>query len=519
MAFLGLVSRKEHERVARELAAIKAGRETYEPWQLNTAGAEKFNMPDPSVYGNQADLYRKLSWVMLAVDLTASAGALTPFEVKRLIEDREPKDLPGHAFEKLLQRPNDLDSRYEFLYATIAFFKLTGNAYWWLNRESENAPPDEMWLIPSNMIIPVPDEKLYLRGYRYFPGNGKEIFLKPHEITHFKRFNPASRFVGLSVIESIAMTAQGQLAMEKYNTELFAVNNGRLPGILAFKEMVENSTWSKIKEDTREAAKNRDYLMLRGAGDGVNWLQNSITNREMEFLAGMAANKENIMTAIAPGSFTMLSENSTQANSVVGRASFNELTVYPMHVMMGEKITTSILTSYSGRELIGCFEDIRVADKDQEFKEQELYQQTHTVDEIRTEKYGDEPIGDERGKMLVSQINSATGKPEQPSYNPVNNVKPDESLNQPEPDTQPAANDANKAMQEDMARWQRKAMKKIGSFVPFDSAVIPMSVRAHIEGNLPACKTEADVRRVFSTNGGSDAAAVIEGIRLALKGG
>lgn len=496
---IGLVSKESHSKLLQEIESLKANLPQYERWQLETAGAEKFNLPDPSVYGNQADLYRKLSWVLLAVDLTAAAGALTPFEVKRILSGKEPKDIPNHEFELLLSRPNELDSRYEFLYATIAFFKLTGNAYWWLNKKDEYSVPDEMWFIPSQMIIPVPDEHMYLKGYMYYPGNGREIFLEPHQIVHFKRFNPFSRFIGLSAIEAVAMVANGDLGMQEWNTRLFKENNARLPGVLTFEQMIADPQWAKIKDDTREAAKKRELLMLRGVGQGgVQWLQNSISQREMEFLEGRRANKEEIMTTIAPGSYTMLSENATQANSVVGRASFNELSVYPMHVMMSEKITNSILPLYGGRPLIGMFEDIRVTDKDLELREQDAFERTHTLKEIREEWYGDDPLGDERDDLLPSQITQTSGQPEpEPPANPVNNVQPETPM-QEQPDTQPNEADAQEPMKADLARWQRKAMKRIGQIVPFDSDVIPYPVRERIEKGLPACKTELDVRGLFS---------------------
>lgn len=497
MGIFGLVSQKDYNKLIEEIQSLKASSPQWERWQLETAEAERFNLPDPSVYGNQADLYRKLSWVLLAVDLVASAASLTPFSVARVISGKEPKDIPNHPFEELLAHPNELDSRYEFLYATISFWTLTGNAYWWLNRPDANTPPAEMWFIPSQMIIPVPDENMFLKGYMYYPGNGREIMLDPHEIVHFRRFNPFSRFVGLSAIEAIALVAQGDVGMQEWNTRLFKENNARLPGILSFKDMIADPTWNKIKEDTREASKKRELLMLRGVGDNVNWLQNAVSQREMEFLAGRKANKEEIMSTIAPGSYTMLSENSTEANSIVGRAAFSEYAVYPKHVLMAEKITSAILPAYGGRQLIGHFEDIRVTDKDMKLREQEKFEQSHTLKEVREEIYGDIPLGDERDNLLISQINSATGKVE-PPVNEVNNVKPDNKEAEVMDDKQPKDNEANKAMREDLSRWQRKALKKVGSFVPFDSDAIPLHVRTQIESALPSCKSDIEVRRVFA---------------------
>lgn len=498
MGLFGIPTKKELNAIKSELEAIKAQRQKWEQWQLQTAEAESYTLPDPSVYENQADLYRVLSWVLLAIDITASSAALTPFSVARIIAGKEPKDIPNHEFELLLNHPNELDSRFEFLYATIAFYRLTGNAYWWLNSKDKDTPPDEMWFIPSSMIIPVPDKYMYLRGYMYYPGTGAEIFLEPHEIVHFKRFNPLNRFVGLSAVESIALVSSGDLGMQQYNTTLFANNNGRLPSVMTFEQMIADPTWEKIKSDTRDAAKNREMLMLRGVGQGgVNWLQNAVTQREMEFIDGRKFNKEEIMTTLAPGSYTMLSENATQANSVVGRASFNELTVYPMHVMMNEKITNSILPRYGGRQLVGRFEDVRVTDKDMKLREQEAFERSHTMKEVREEIYGDDPLGDERDDLLVSQVGSSSGGITEP-VEPVNNVSPDNVMEET-PDEEPQDNEANKAMRDDLARYQRKAIKRIGQAVKFDSDNIPDYIREQIESELPSCKTEADVRKVFAS--------------------
>lgn len=498
MGLFGIPTKKELNAIKSELEAIKAQRQKLEQWQLQTAEAESYTLPDPSVYENQADLYRVLSWVLLAIDITASSAALTPFSVARIIAGKEPKDIPNHEFELLLNHPNELDSRFEFLYATIAFYRLTGNAYWWLNSKDKDTPPDEMWFIPSSMIIPVPDKYMYLRGYMYYPGTGAEIFLEPHEIVHFKRFNPLNRFVGLSAVESIALVSSGDLGMQQYNTTLFANNNGRLPSVMTFEQMIADPTWEKIKSDTRDAAKNREMLMLRGVGQGgVNWLQNAVTQREMEFIDGRKFNKEEIMTTLAPGSYTMLSENATQANSVVGRASFNELTVYPMHVMMNEKITNSILPRYGGRQLVGRFEDVRVTDKDMKLREQEAFERSHTMKEVREEIYGDDPLGDERDDLLVSQVGSSSGGITEP-VEPVNNVSPDNVMEET-PDEEPQDNEANKAMRDDLARYQRKAIKRIGQAVKFDSDNIPDYIREQIESELPSCKTEADVRKVFAS--------------------
>jgi HK97 family phage portal protein len=511
MAIFGLVSKTEHDKLIQELEALKTSAARYERWMLETADAEKFNLPDPSVYENQADSYRISSWVALAVDLAASAVALPKFSVERILKNEEAQDIPSHPFELLLSRPNDKDSRFELLYATIAQIKLTGNCYWWMNAASEFAPPDEMWILPSHMVIPLPDERDFLRGYMYYPGNGREIFLEPHEVVHFKRYNPFSMFIGLSVIESLVYAIRGDLAMQEWQTNYYGKNNARLPGVMTFDQMIADPTWEKIKQDTREASRKRELLMLRGVGEGgVKWLQNASSQRDMEYLAGREYNKEEIMSLIAKGSYAMLSDNATQANAVVARASFYELEIYPLLIALGEKISNHILPRY-GDNLHGLFEDVRMADEDLKMRRQEAFERSHTIEEVRREFYGDDPIGDERDNLLPAQVRISAGG--QPALNKVNQAQPDKTMEQPTPETRPEA----VKMGEDLERWKRKALKKIGRAVPFESEYIPSDIHDKIQALLPACKSEADIRQLFASIDTSQAEIALAAIKQALR--
>lgn len=536
MAIFGLMTKTEAAAMVQQ--AVKAAVSGSMPeWLLQTADAQRFQLPDPSVYGNQADLYRKLSWVLQAVDNTAKAAAVTKFSVAREIAGKEPKDIPNHPFEMLLKHPNPLDSRFEFLYGTSAYWDLTGNAYWWLNRAAETAAPDELWILPSHMITPIPDENMYLRGYYYYPGNGAELILEPWEVVHFRRFNPFSRFVGLSAVEAIAVTAAGLLGMQEWNTKLFNDSNGLLPGIIAFEQMVDQGVWDKIKADMRTAKQKREMMLLRGVGQGgVNWLQNAVSQRDMEFLDGIKASGKEIMDTLAPGLYTWLSGESTYANAGANRAAFNELTLYPKLTLVGEKITNEILPMYAKnspspeRALTGYFEDVRFVDRELKLREEERFAATHTVEEIREEFYGDDPLGDERDKLLPSQINASSGgiqEPPAPPTPPRANDQQPEQIDTPETvneDAQPQADTPAKAALDDLSRYQRKAVKKLGKPVEFTSDILPADMLTGIKAQLEGCTTEAAVKAVFDTarerlkpRQKQDAATVLRGIELGLQ--
>ena len=86
-------------------------------WLLPESEAAGWTMPDPQVYANQADYYRKLSYIGTVVDIVADACIDSDFD----IEDVEGTEDDAHPFIMLLDKPNPYDSRTEFLRAHFAY--------------------------------------------------------------------------------------------------------------------------------------------------------------------------------------------------------------------------------------------------------------------------------------------------------------------------------------------------------------------------------------------------------------
>lgn len=516
-------------------------------WLLAEASGEKFNIPDGSLPANQADLMRRLSWVNIAVTTTARAAAVLPLNVLEMDGERN-KDIPNHPFEQLLNMPNPLQSRYEFIEGTLSWRLLTGNCYWWLNRSSQEEEPAEMWIIPSNHIQPVPDENLYLKGYIYDSGQGGEFALDLWEVAHFKSFNPVNPFVGLSPIEALAIVAEGDLDMQTWNTELFGENNARLPGILAFADSIPDPDWEKIKRDTDVNAKKRQLMLLRNVrAGGVNWIQATATQREMEFLSGRKSNRQEIFDGFGPGLYAMLSENATEANARTAKATFTEFTLWPLLTSIAEKIANDILPAY-GENLKAEFDDPRIVDRAMELQEMTTYALTHTIDEIREKYYEDDKLekitkldGDKRGYMLPAQISPNT--PIEESEEPEPMVQPGQTLPGEQPVTdgmeQPGEEmgedesgqneqpiEENPELAAEMKRWERKALKALKAgkspAVEFVSEIIQPFLFARMETELAECTTAEEVKALFQRATskpaqGNEITALLEGIRLGVE--
>jgi phage portal protein BeeE len=506
MSIFGLATRKEQKQQIDD--AVKQAMSKLPQWLLQTAGAETYALPDPSMYGNQAELYRRLSWVLAAVMHVASEAALASGQVMQR-KGEESEGIQNHPFEERLAVPNPLDSHYEFLYATVAMKKLTGNAYWWLNRTSENATPDEIWLIPSHMIRPLPDQQMYIKNYLYNPGSGREIALEPWEIVHFRSFNPFSRFVGLSAIESLAMTAKTMLGMEKVSSSYYNEGGGRAPAFLLFAEMIGEDQWARIKEDTKAAARDRQLMMLRGTGSGdVTLLQNAVSQKDQELLGQMDAAREEIFTVLAPGLASMLDVSATEANALAGRATFKERAVYPELVAIQEKITTVILPSY-GDKLFYEYDDIRWADRQMELSEMAQYEKTHTIEEIRKKYYNDAALGDDRDLLFPIQL------------------KPTASIQQPAAPTQQPAIEQPVAMPAQNAelgpeqvkalveidRWEEKS-KKAKKLTAWHAVNLPTDIHAAVKAGEMTFAQAREKIKASVAPARSEANNILEAIRL-----
>ena len=473
-----------------------------------TAEAEKWTIPDYQLYANQVSLYAKLSWINAAVRLVSQTAAAAPLNVMQYSEEKE-ADIISHPFEDRLKRPNPLQSRSEFLEASFSSYIMTGNCYWWINMVGGSIA--ELWVLPSKYIKPVPDENMYIRGYAYKPaGYAEPIPIEVRNIVHFKTWNPYNEFVGLSLMESIAIAAEGDMAMQYQNARTYKEEGGRLPSVLSFADQIGDVEWEKIKRDVRQHEAERRMMLLRGTGTGqMQWIQNSMSNRDMEYLESRTFTKEEIWSVIAPGMSSMLAVNATEANSKTGKATFAEYAIYPRHVAFSEKITNDLLPLY-GDNLVCEFEDVRISDKILEIQEQTEYAKTHTIDEIRERYYGDKPIGDERGVLLPAQVSSIT--PRELVDEPMN-IEPNQT---PAPEREKEVDgggfDENEDRQqeresaagygEEIKAWERKAVNRIKAQKALDfdfiANEIPERVQNIIKSALAECKSADDVREVFS---------------------
>ena len=482
---------------------VKAGQQ-YPPVALQMARDMQYSVPDGSLYQTQVALYQKLTAISTVIDITAEACAGVPFSVKRRTGEDE-TDIPNHPYELRLEQPNELQSRFEFLRDYFAYRKLTGNVYVYLNRSNEKEPPAELWIIPTHLCKPVPDGQSFTKGYKV---QGLDALLEPWQVMHDKSFNPNNPFVGLSAIESLAVVSRGDYAQQVYSTATYDKNNAKIPGAFAFADMVNDLDWEKMQADARSkwgGMNQSGPMWLRGVGaGGVQWLQMAISPKDMQALDQRNHTVKEIFGKLGPGLLSVLSENSTEANALAGKATFAEYALWPMLQQSAQKITRSILPAY-GEGLIGEFDDIRKGDQVLELAQQKEYSLTHTVNEVRKEYYGEEPI--EGGDVPVAAW-AAASKPAPTFPSQFGGAQPSVALSMLDAgvDAMPDMATMSAEVPAELKAWEHWAVKRIGRTGgrEFEPRAIPILQAARIQNALKSCATANDVQQLFTVERGDD---------------
>jgi len=477
------------DRIASSIGYVK--KEAPQPapeWYTASAAVNMYGgIPDPSIYGNQADFYRKLSWVNIAVNLVSYAAASVDYQVKKYVGDK-PNPVINHPFERLLRRPNPEQDRFDYFQSIFAYLLLTGNSYIYKVQENETTPPIELWVIPTPNIKPVLSEKLGISHYEYDAGLSKIIKIPKYRIDHLKTFNPNNLFVGLSPVESIGMVAHGDLKMQEWNTNFFAKQNAKIPGALAFKDNIDDAAFNKVKREVQEqwgGTSRFGPMLLRNVGVGVNWIEMGMSQADMEFIGGRNMNRDEIFSVYAPGLLSMISPDSTEASARIGKATFTEYTLYPYLKMVDEKFTNNILPLY-GDDLVFEHEDPRVTDNLLRLRQMREYATTHTINETREKYWDDKPLPDEKGNQFASEISS---------FNSGGDFQFRDRQGGEDTDIRGDA-----TSQEEMKAWRNFEVRHFGKKTKRDFVCEYISIPAEnrIRGELRQCNSVDEIKDVFN---------------------
>lgn len=185
-----------------------------------------------------------------AVSQVAQAAAGIPLLVYRRttrggetgwIEDQ------GHDLQALLDRPNPLQGRAEWIEEMVANYLLAGDAFALAVGPGPNAPPRELWTLQPDLVSVRARARVgEISAFEYGTA-GKTTVYTPEEVLWLRAYNPTDRLSGLAPGKAAARSIDTNNAALKFNKAI--LENGGFAGtVLETADSVPDEQIRRLRE-------------------------------------------------------------------------------------------------------------------------------------------------------------------------------------------------------------------------------------------------------------------------------
>lgn len=244
-------------------------------------------------------------------------GSIPRFVYKTSKAEEKADDRLEGPLTELINRPNEYESQDAFFAKLRAYYKVCGESFIWLNRgvsadgvedyqERLKMPVLEMFVLPANKIIVVPDETLF-GVYGYILETNSRFAIHKADVIHWKALNLNFDAASKDQLRGMSPLKAGFKTLEQNNSATDAAvrmyQNDGAKGVLAEKSLVKLTPTqeSQIRDVIDRKINNVDmkgavaglqgdwtYLNLGGTSVDLELLEGKeMSMRELCFLFGM----------------------------------------------------------------------------------------------------------------------------------------------------------------------------------------------------------------------------------------
>ena len=248
-----------------------------------------------------------------------------------------------HPLINLMDRPNPLQSKSEFMNAMFGFLLLSGNAYV-LKVGSEIGKPRELHLLRPDRVVIQGGNKSIPQRYDYvINGKVQQSFkVDPNtgfsELKHIKLWNPLDDYYGCSPLAAAAVEVDQHNLASQHNINL--LNNGARPsGAVIFKPKDDGGFAINLSESQRQQLLTDLNNRFTGAGNAgrpmllegdFDWKEMGLSPKDMDFinLKHMSATDIALCFGV-PSQLVGVPDAQTYANVAEARLALYEETIIP----------------------------------------------------------------------------------------------------------------------------------------------------------------------------------------------
>ena len=244
--------------------------------------------------GDQGDVdfYLRLAATNPAVfgALTTIADRISDSELFIIQEKQGSEwiDLVEHPFSVVLRHPNSIMSGSLLLSDTAWWYKLLGNAYWFLVTDTPGyGPIREIWPLPADRVYPDPI------SMRISPVTGKPILdynytlggmitLPGENIVHFRTANPFDAWRGLSPLSALQGNLKTDQAQVSWMGSYYGKGNAVPASVISLPANINDEDFEAVKQDIEEQfGGKRQTAVVRSGDFKVEVIQHSIADMQV----------------------------------------------------------------------------------------------------------------------------------------------------------------------------------------------------------------------------------------------
>jgi len=315
--------------------------------------AEGYSKPAPEQYKEYSDAYSVESWAYVCVTRIAWAISTLPLKLYRTVErlDEETGDMVEDKIEVtehpalVWTHPNSQTTKSGFWQGLVSYLEISGNSYveQVFPGEDETVWPDELYIVDSNRVDIIPDEKKRIGGYKFKPDSKPPIEMSAEKIRHFKYFNPNDDFYGLGPMQAASVCITGDLFAQAHMQQFF--KQGARPSVLF-------TTDKKLNPKSIRNIKMQIKTMYQGVRrawlpivlhSGLKLYEFGHSNKDAEFMGLRKLSREEICAVFGvPPSVAGIYEYANYANAYAQKEIFYMETIRPKLEMLEDMLNEEL---------------------------------------------------------------------------------------------------------------------------------------------------------------------------------
>ncbi len=277
------------------------------------------------------------------------------------LKSAEFEHILDHDFYRLIERPNPLQGKAEFIESLIGFKKVTGENFQLLIGPDAgiNANvPQEIWVLPPPFVSIKHNDDGTVREYVLKGKGGKKISLAADDVIHNKYWNPSpsdpSR--GMSPIQAgrYVVTQNN----DAYKAQMKLLQNSGAVGVLSDDSGPQGAGLTQEQTQQLESTYYEKYggadrfgkIMVTGAA--VKWQQIGMSAVDMSIIEGLKVSLRDICNIMGPFSSQLLNDpdNKTFANMKEARKDFIANAVMYELNSIADEWSRALLPMYEKRD-------------------------------------------------------------------------------------------------------------------------------------------------------------------------